>query len=266
MPYQNARGTRLYYELDGPETAPAVVFINGIFQDTSGWQFAVRDLRTHFRTLAYDCKGQGRSDKPEAGPYYTADHAAELLTLLDALGIAHAHFVGLSNGGMILMHVARLAPERVDKLVFADTFAYLDPVQQAMMRSWRAALTAGGSALRFDISMPWTWGSAYLERNLDAVLALRDKAAQLPAHSGIHLIDGVINHDARPWLPSIHAPALIVHGEHDRMAPPHSVAVLHAHLPHARVHWLADAGHAAWLEQHAAFNHAVLDFLVEPAT
>jgi 3-oxoadipate enol-lactonase len=263
MPYCNARGTSLYYELSGPADAPALVLINGIFQDTNGWQFAVRDLSPLFRILAYDCKGQGRSDKPRAGPYYTADHAAELLALLDALGIARAHFVGLSNGGMILMHVARLAPDRIGKLVFADTFAHLDPVQQAMMRSWRAALTAGGSALRFDVSMPWTWSAAYLERNLDAVLALRDKAALLPAHSSIHLIDGVINHDARPWLRAISAPALIIHGEHDRMAPPHSVAVLLAHLPHARMHWLKEAGHAAWLEQHAAFNQAVGAFLAE---
>jgi 3-oxoadipate enol-lactonase len=262
MPTLNANGVSLYYELAGDANQPAVVFINGIFQDTTGWRFAVRDLSTAFRTLIYDCRGQGQSDKPEAGPYFTEQHARDLLALLDALDIKAAHFVGLSNGGMILMQLARIAPERVGKLVFADTFAYLDPVQQAMMRSWRAALVNGGSALRFDISLPWTWGADFLASNLNAVLALRERAAKLPSLSSIHLIDGVIDHDARPWLPQITAPAMIIHGEHDRMAPPHSVAVLQEHLPHAQMHWLARAGHAAWLEQAAEFNAAVKAFLL----
>ncbi len=196
------------------------------------------------------------------GRTYTADHARELLALLDQLGISRAHFVGLSNGGMILMHIARMAPTRTLSLVFVDTFAYLDPVQQAMMRSWRMALLAGGSALRFHVSLPWTWGAAFLEKNLDALMALQEKAARLPTHSSVHLIDGVINHDARPWLREISAPTLILHGEHDRMAPPHSVAVLQEHLPQARLTWIKDGGHAAWLEQPEVFNAALLAFLL----
>jgi 3-oxoadipate enol-lactonase len=109
--------------------------------------------------------------------------------------------------------------------------------------------------------LPWTWGAAFLEKNLAAVLALQEKAARLPAHSSIHLIDGVIDHDARPWLRDITTRALIVHGEHDRMAPPHSVAVLQAHLPNAQTVWIPQAGHAAWLEQPDVFNAAILEFL-----
>jgi 3-oxoadipate enol-lactonase len=151
MSYAVLNGTRLYFELSGPDDAPVVVFINGIFQDTSGWALATRALQPRFRTLVYDCRGQGLSDKPEAGPYYSADHARELLALLDTLEIAHAHFVGLSNGGMILMHVARLAPERALSLAFVDTFAYLDPVQQARSPADRWQRTSVSHLVAMDL-------------------------------------------------------------------------------------------------------------------
>lgn len=261
MPTVTVNDVALYYELSGPADAPVVVFINGIFQDTSGWALAQRALENRYRVLVYDCRGQGRSDKPVDGPYWTEQHAHDLAALLDNLAITQAHLVGLSNGGMILMWFARLYAARARSLAFVDTFAYLDAVQQAMMRSWRAALEAGGSALRFMISLPWTWGAAFLEANLDAVLALREKAALLPTHSSVHLIDGVINHDARSWLRAIDIPTIIVHGDQDRMAPPHSVHTLHEHLPHARLHWIADAGHAAWLEKPDEFAAVIAGWL-----
>jgi 3-oxoadipate enol-lactonase len=252
---------RLHHNITGPADAPVIVFINGIFQDSSAWSLAVAALSDRYRCLTWDCRGQGQSDKPAEGPYTLAQHAADLAGLLDQLGIARAHVAGLSMGGMVSMHLARDFPERIDKLILIDTFAYLDGVQQAMMRSWREALLAGGSALRFYISLPWSWSAGFLEQNLDALLALKSRAEQLPAYASIHLIDGAITHDARPWLPAIRHNTLIIHGDLDRMAPPHSVAVLQQHLPTARMHWLHGAGHAATLEQPDAFHNALISFL-----
>jgi 3-oxoadipate enol-lactonase len=261
MPFTAANGIRIYYELAGDAGKPLVVFINGIFQDTTSWALATRAFASGFRTLIYDCRGQGQSDKPAAGPYTSELHARDLAALLDALGETRAHFVGLSNGGVVLQHFARLFPERLDKIVLLDTFAYMDRSQQAMLDAWRAALEAGGSALRFTVSMPWTWSRDFLEANAAAVLALREKAAQLPVHSSLHLIDGVYHHDARPWLPDIAAPTLIVHGDEDRMALPRSAREMQAMIPNSRLHWLYGAGHAAWLEQADEFHKVTIGFL-----
>jgi 3-oxoadipate enol-lactonase len=263
MPHIEANGIRIYHELKGDADKPPVVFINGIFQDTSSWALAVRAFAPDFRTLVYDCRGQSQSDKPAAGPYASELHARDLAALLDALGMPRAHFVGLSNGGVVLLHFARLFPQRLNKIVLLDTFAHMDKSQQAMLDSWRAALQTGGSALRFTVSMPWTWGRDFLDANYDMVLALREKAALLPVHSSIHLIDGVYHHDARLWLKDIVAPALIVHGDEDRMALPRSAREMQAALPNARLHWLLGAGHAAWLEQADEFHRVVKAFLSE---
>lgn len=261
MPHAHANGIRMYYELSGDAARPLVVFINGIFQDTSSWALATRAFAPEFRTLIYDCRGQGQSDKPVEGPYSSELHARDLAALLDALGVQRAHFVGLSNGGVVLLHFARRFPERLDRIVLLDSFAHMDRSQQAMLDSWRAALEAGGSALRFTVSMPWTWSRDFLEANYDMVMGLREKAAALPVHSSLHLIDGVYHHDARPWLASIAAPTLIVHGDEDRMALPRSAREMQAAIPNARLHWLRGAGHAAWLEQADEFHQVTKSFL-----
>ncbi len=262
MPAANVDGIHLYYELSGEPTAPALVFINGIFQDTTGWALAVRGLSPYFRTLSYDCRGQGQSDKPEAGPYTPELHARDLAALLDALHIETAHVVGLSNGGIVLQHFVRLFPGRVNKMVLADTFSHMDAVQRAILNSWRIALEAGGTAMRFLVALPWVWGADFLERNYDAIMALREKAIQiLPTYSSLHLLDGAISHDARPWLGDINVPTLVVNGDQDLIVQMHHARFLRQSIPNAQLHIIAGAGHAAWLEKADEFNRAVLEFL-----
>jgi 3-oxoadipate enol-lactonase len=263
MPFAVVNDVQLYYELREAHStdAPTVVFINGIFQDTTSWALTVRDVASAFRTLVYDCRGQGQSDKPQAGPYTPELHARDLAALLDALQIERAHFVGLSNGGLVLMHFARLCPSRLHRLVLVDTFSHLDVVQQAMLHSWRAALEAGGSALRFTVSLPWTWSADFLAQNYDTIMALREKAAQAPTHSSIHLVDGALTHDARAWLGDIRAPTLVVQGTEDKMLSIEKAHALQQAIPNAQLHLIAGAGHAAWLEKAAEFNQVLLEFL-----
>jgi 3-oxoadipate enol-lactonase len=263
MPFAAVNDVQLYYELSAAQSgdAPTIIFINGIFQDTTSWALTVRAVAPTFRTLIYDCRGQGQSDKPQTGPYTPELHARDLAALLDVLHIERAHCVGLSNGGLVLMHFAKLFPARLRKLVCVDTFSHLDAVQQAMLHSWRAALEAGGSALRFTVSLPWTWGADFLAQNYDTIMALREKAAQLPTHSSIHLVDGALTHDARAWLGDIRAPTLVVQGTEDKMLSIEKAHALQRAIPNAQLHLIAGAGHAAWLEKATEFNQVLLEFL-----
>jgi len=263
MPFVIHNGVKLYYEDSG--TGSAVVFINGIWQDTASWTAAVRDMEGGFRCITYDCRGQGQSDKPADGPYAPELHASDLLALLDELGVERSHLVGLSNGGIIALHFARLWPERVGKLVLADTFTHLDGVQQAMFRSWRVALADGGGKARFFVGLPWVWSPRSLETKLDDIVAMLPKAERLPVVSSYHLIDGALTHDARGWLRDIHTPALVINGELDLMVPHYRADELRAALPDARLVVIEGGAHAAWLEQPAAFNAAIIEFLSEAA-
>ncbi len=70
---------------------------------------------------AYDLRGHGYSEVPPSG-YTSADHAADLIALMEELGIARARLVGHSFGAVIALHTAVVAPERCEALVLSDPY------------------------------------------------------------------------------------------------------------------------------------------------
>lgn len=101
---------------------PVVMCIHGLaVVDNAATSFVVGfHLTTHAEVLVYDLRGHGRSDKPPSG-YGVADHAADLVALLDALAVtAPVHLIGFSYGGAIAMVAAMQAPERMASVSLLD--------------------------------------------------------------------------------------------------------------------------------------------------
>jgi 3-oxoadipate enol-lactonase len=259
MPTLAVDDVDLYYEIHGDDGAPPLVFVNGIFQDTTGWSLHVRRFADR-RCLVYDCRGQGRSAKP-AGPYRIERHAADLLGLLDALRIDRVDLVGLSNGGAVAMTFAAAHPDQVRRLVLVDTFAYADATLRAKLRSWELALDAGGPGLRFDVSVPWNFSRAFLDAHGRDLPALREKALALEPDAMRALIAGSALHDGRAALPRIAAPTLVLVGAEDLLAPPWAAREIADAVPDARLQTIAGAGHAMPIEQFEKFCDAVRAFL-----
>jgi 3-oxoadipate enol-lactonase len=264
MPYQAANGIQLYYEWHGPEDGFPVVMVNGLLMDTTSWAFQVPVFSQHFRVLLYDCRGQGRSDKPP-GPYPQALHAQDLLALLDALNVPQTHFVGLSNGGTVSMHFASDHPQRVARMVLVDTFAHADAVMRSKLDSWLAAVEAGGLLLRFDVATPWIWSRAFMSSRTDILAALRARAEQSDTAAGHALITGTLEYDIRDRLPRIPAPTLVLVGEEDILTPPWYSRQLAEHIPNAQLAIIPEAGHALTIERPTIFNMLALAFLQETA-
>ena len=263
MPLVRVADVDLYYELHGPEGAPVVAFVNGIFQDTTGWTLHVRRLRDRFRCLVWDCRGQGRSAKPP-GPYATTRHAADLGALLDTLAVARAHVVGSSNGAAVAMHFAASHPDRVAALVLAAPFARADAALRAKLASWRAALDAGGPALRYDVAVPWNWSARFLAEHAADVAALREVAAALDPDAQRSLLDGSMAHDVAAALSRITAPTLVLVGEHDLLTPPWMARAVAAGIAGARLEVLSETGHALAIERVDDFCALVATFVGAP--
>src|SRR3954470_6559649 len=121
MPNIPADGLNLHYQQAG--SGPDVVLIHGVTGDLSIWFLcrAMQALGETRRVTAYDLRGHGYSDAPPTGDT-SADHAADLFALLDELGIGRATLVGHSFGGVIALHAAVLAPERVEAVVLSDPY------------------------------------------------------------------------------------------------------------------------------------------------
>lgn len=119
-------GTRIAYRWDGPEAAPVVMLSNSLGTDLHMWDPQIAALARDFRVLRYDMRGHGHSDAP-AGAYSMDRLGCDAVELLDALRLQTVHFCGLSLGGMVGQWLAVRAPERVERLILANTSACMGP-------------------------------------------------------------------------------------------------------------------------------------------
>jgi len=120
MPFLNTKNLKFFYRLEGSESKPALILSHSIGADHGMWEPQVGDLIQHLRVLRYDTRGHGVSDAP-AGDYTVDQLGEDVLALADALGIPKFAFCGLSLGGGVGQWLAINAPDRVERLILANT-------------------------------------------------------------------------------------------------------------------------------------------------
>ena len=132
----DANGISINYQIDGPEGAPWLILSNSLATDLTMWDEQARGLGRAFRVLRYDQRGHGGSDAP-AGRYPFDTLLDDALALMDALGIAKAHFAGLSMGGATALGLAERRP--------TASSASSSPIHPANRRRNRASNGKNGS-------------------------------------------------------------------------------------------------------------------------
>lgn len=266
MPFLQVGDVQLYYEWHGPNDAPPLVLVNGLLTDTSSWAPTVQALEHGYRILTYDCRGQGRSDKPPQ-PYPPSLHARDLEGLLQILGLAAhgVHAIGLSSGGCVLLDLAARHPSWFRSLVIVDAYARVDNTLKAKLQGWVAAMKVGGGPLRFDVATPWVWGRTFLNQNYEALRPFRDKALGISQEPAINLITGAMDYNVVASLGQITCPTLVVVGEEDVLTPRPYAEEITEGVVGARLEVLAGAGHASLLEKPEEFNRLARRFLEGPA-
>lgn len=124
--YVQANGLRLHY-LEYGSGERTLVLVPGLTANAHSFDgLRAAGLGQGLRVLAFDARGRGLSDKPHAG-YTMADHTADLLGALDALGLERVSLGGHSFGGLLTYYVAANHPERVERAVILDAPAEVDP-------------------------------------------------------------------------------------------------------------------------------------------
>src|SRR5690242_16899766 len=113
MPHLVVNAISLYYELAGPETGEAVVFLSGLTGDHNNWTLQVNRLKDRYRCLTFDWRDTGLSGHSPVEEYSTADMAGDVAGLIRGLNLGKSHLVGLSMGGAVAQEVALNYPELV---------------------------------------------------------------------------------------------------------------------------------------------------------
>jgi pimeloyl-ACP methyl ester carboxylesterase len=122
--YESVNGVRIHY-LDREGGEPPIVMLPGLTANAHAFDGLVAaGLSPRFRTIAVDLRGRGESDKPDNG-YSLEDHAADVLALLDYLGIERATILGHSFGGLLTIYLAAKHPRRVASLVLLDVAVWI---------------------------------------------------------------------------------------------------------------------------------------------
>jgi pimeloyl-ACP methyl ester carboxylesterase len=241
-----------------------VLLIHAFPLNRTMWASQVAALtEAGYRVIAPDLRGFGESEPP-AGPLSLDDLAADLLGLLDHLDIAQAVVGGLSMGGYIAFRLLARAPERLSALVLADTRAGVDSPPAVATRLERAALAEReGVAPVAAAMLPGMVAGGQVERADPAVLARIQAlmATASPAGVAAALRAMAARPDALPALAAITCPTLVLCGAEDVLTPPAEARLMAESIPQAQLVLIEGAGHLANLEQPAAFNAALLDFL-----
>ena len=237
-----------------------VVFLHGLGGSRTSWEPQLAGLSNEFRCIAWDMPGYGASAPVE--PLTFAAIADAVARLLDAADVERAHLVGESFGGMHALHTALHHPERVARLVLANTSPAfgLDGTDPDAWRASRLAPLDAGLAPA-DIA----------EQVLTSIAgpALRDDAlamrvagfARIPAAGLRAAVECLPRHDVRDRLGEIASPALVVAGGLDTETPVAYSRILADGLQNAELTVLDGVGHLAVSEVPRIFNRLVRDVL-----
>jgi pimeloyl-ACP methyl ester carboxylesterase len=257
---RGASTQQLYVEEHGD--GEPLLLLEGLGQSMWAWREQVPVFARHYRTIAFDTRGTGRSLVPDE-PYGIDELAHDAAEVLDG---RQAHVVALSMGGYVALTLALAQPGLVRSLVLVGTGAG-GPDRVPRPHDVRDAYAAA-IGLPFDEygrkTMPLTFSPGWTERNrerFEEILAARLEDPTPEETLDAHLRACYAFYGRGCEVERIDVPTLVLHGDADVIVPVENGRMLASRLPNARYVELPGRGHNVPLEDPATFNQLVLEFL-----
>ncbi len=257
MPVMLTHDTSIDYDVHGD--GPFLLLINGLGFGRWAWFKQVPTLSRHFRTITFDIRGE------HSLSHGVADLCAEVVALLDHLGVEKTHVLGTSLGGFVAQKLALERPDLVDRLVLVCT-SYGAREPQPMSFQARGKMLGGGSlnpesAARQGLEGA-TSDSYRAEHPEEFDLILHWRLADSSSLSDYYqqMMAGT-TFDAAFAVRNITSPTLVIHGDQDLYIPVANAAALAEAIPDARLRVLDGAGHLVFIEQAEEVNEEIISFL-----
>ena len=257
MAIAELNGVRICYDLTSDTGLPTLVLSNSLGANLAMWEPQVNPLGSRFRLLRYDTRGHGNS-AIAPGPYTIEELGQDVLHLLDFLGIEQASFCGISMGGVIGQWLGVNCPDRIHKLVLANTAAKIG-VTEVWNTRIETVLSEG-----LDSVIPGTlerWFTPpFHPAHPDIIAAISAMLHATNAQGYAACCAAIRDADFRASLQTIHAPTLVIAGTHDPVTTPKDGHFLAQNIPGASYVELP-AAHLSNVEAASEFNAALLGFL-----
>lgn len=259
-------GVEIYYEEHGHGTP--ILFCHEFAGDHRSWAPQVQFLARRYRTITYSARGYHPSSVPtDAADYSEEANVEDAYQLLRFLGIEQAHIVGLSMGGNVAVKLGLAHPEVCLSLVAAGAgFGSVNPEEFRANAVETAALLErlgmeqaaetygrGPSRLRFEQKDPL--GFAQMLRHLGEHSTLGSAMTMRHVQGKRKTI-----YEVADQLPGLRVPTLIVAGDEDELALEPAL-LMKRKIPNSGLLILPKTGHTVNLEEPAAFNQAIFEFI-----
>ena len=243
--------------LDDLGTGEPLVLVHGLGGTANSWAPVLEAFRHSHRVIVLDLPGAGRSALDATATI--SSMAADVLAVMDALGLASTHLVGHSMGTITCQHVAAAAPARVRDLVLLGPLAQPpDAARPALAARAQTALAEGMDGIAELICERGLAPATRAQKPVVAGFVRELLQRQAPAAYARHC--QALSEAVRADPARIQCRTLLISGTEDTTSPPASVAALAASLPNATRLELPDCGHWTMLEQPAAVVAAMQTF------
>lgn len=213
------------YKIAG--AGPPLLLLHGFSGSASWWESMIAELAGTYTLVIPDLPGHGSSTGGNV-PYVYQDVAGQLFRLLDHAGIERTHAVGYSAGGILLLHMALLEPERITAMAVVSAVHRATESIRTSLRHWPSFEETPATVKEYWLQIH-PGGEPQVRRLISALRDLADTSnnmALLPAD-----------------LSGIEAPTLIIAGDRDALAPLSLVAEMHEAIPTSAVWVVPQHGH-----------------------
>jgi pimeloyl-ACP methyl ester carboxylesterase len=265
MPIVDTGLWKLNYVEEG--SGAPVLLIHGLAGDHTAWRPQIDALKSRYRVIAFDNPGGGRSgavDKPTS----MAEIGQAVLRLMDELKVDRAHVVGRSMGGAIGQEMALAAPDRVQSLALAASFAKLDVLGVRMIENMRDYIGKVGSWTEWARVFSFTFVSnaffiTQQERMTLIERTIADESRDKVSYA--NLANAVIAADTLNRIGAIRCPTLIMAGRQDPICSPVSTRWMQDRMPQAETVFFEDSSHFFLMEESQKALATLTDWLQRQA-
>lgn len=236
-------GIEMYFEATG--RGEPLVLLHGFNRSGTSWASLVPELARSYRVIVPDLRGHGRSTNPSK-QFTHRQSALDVFALLDSLGIRQFKAMGISTGGMTLIHMATQQPSRVEAMVLIGATIYFPEQARVLMR---------GATVESLTPADYEERRQFHKRGDEQIREL-----QRQFHSFKDSYDDM--NFTPPFLSTVTARTLIVHGDRDRFFPVEIPIEMYRGIPNAELWIIPRGGHVPIFDPGVPFLQTVQPFLL----
>lgn len=267
MPYADADGVQLYYEVTG--TGPPIVFVHEFAGDHRSWEPQVRFFSRRYQCVTFSARGYPPSDVPTDPAAYSQDRATDdVVAVMKSAGLDQAHIVGLSMGGFAAVHFGLRYPDLAKSVTIAGCGYGAHHSQREQFAEESEALAAEyeriGSAAMAEQYANGVYRLPFKAKDPKGWLEFKEMLAEHSALGAALTMRGVQKRRPSLWeleegLSAMRVPALVINGDEDDWCLEPGVFMKRT-IPKAGLWVIPKTGHTINLEEPAVFNAGLAEF------